>query len=293
MDIYHSPSPDDLTVTKARKVIVTVHDLVYKAFPESHTPDTCETTDRNIKEALDKAEKIICISKSTMADLKKYFPGVEGRKLCLIYQGVDKNIFKPLTQDEIGQAQGMLRRKGIEGPFILFVGTIEPRKNLQNLIRALAVLKEKGQFGGKLVVIGMKGWMTDNISILIDGFGLRKDVIFLGFLPNKELRYFYCLAEAFVFPSIYEGFGFPLLEALSCGAAVLTSNASSCPEVAGEAAVFLDPHQPESIADAIAGLIRNENLRAQLQERGLIRAQDFSFLKTAQETLKVYEEVNG
>lgn len=290
VDIYHSPSPDYLDMTLASKTIVTVHDLIYKTFPQGHTQDTIKTTDRHINEIVEKADKIICCSQSTINDLKEYFP-VKKERVSLVYQGVDKNNFHPIPKHQEALAKDIIRKRGVEGPFILFVGTIEPRKNLENLVRALAILKEKNQFEGKLVVIGMKGWLTDGISIMIDGLGLKADVIFLGYLPSEELRYFYNQAEVFVFPSFYEGFGFPLVEAMSCGAVVITSNSSSCPEIAGGAAILVDPHYPEDIAEEIRKIINDPQRKEALKEKALRRSEDFSFLKTAKETLKVYEEV--
>ena len=290
VDIYHAPSPEDLNILCADKIVVTVHDLIYKTFPQGHTKQTIETTDRQLNEIVERADRIICCSQSTLEDLKKFFPDSAG-KSCLIYQGVDKKYFHPVPAHEAEQARAVVKSKGIEGPFILFVGTIEPRKNLGNLVRALAVLKEKYQYKGKLVVVGMKGWMTDSISILIEGLDLKEDVIFLGYLPTEELRIFYALAEVFVFPSFYEGFGFPLLEAMSCGATIITSNVSSCPEITGPAAVWIDPHHPEEIALEIRKLAHDPERRHLLKEKALRRAENFSFRKTAEETLRVYEEV--
>ncbi|MFA5059100.1 MAG: glycosyltransferase family 1 protein [Candidatus Omnitrophota bacterium] len=289
IDIYHSPSPDSLPIEKA-KIVVTVHDLIYKAFPQSHTQSTIEITDRHIHEAVLKASKIICCSQSTMDDLERYF-SVDKSKICMVHQGVDKNIFYPLDSEQRQKAKKVIEEKGISDPFIFFVGTIEPRKNLNNLIRAFFFLKEKKQFNGKLVIAGMSGWMNESIYYFVDHLKLKNDVVFLGYLTDEELRYLYNLAEVFVFPSLYEGFGFPIVEAFSCGAAVITSNVSSCPEIAGGAALTVDPMDPRAIADAMAQTIGDQRLKENLQQKARVRAKDFSFLKTAEETLKVYGEV--
>ncbi len=290
IDIYHSPSPDYIHFDSNTKVIVTVHDVIFKAFPESHTSEAIEQTEKQFGTFLNKAAKIICCSQSTINDLVKFF-GVSKERLALIYQGVDKSIFYPLGTQEEEAALGTLKIKGIERPFILFVGTIEPRKNLENILRALKKLRLSKEFLGKLVIIGNRGWMSEGIDALVEELDLKEAVIFLGHVSDQELRYFYNKTEVFVFPSFYEGFGFPIVEAFSCGAAVVTSNVSSCAELAADAALTVEPNDSEDIAKAISRIIHDTDLKKNLREKALRRSQDFSFRKTAQETLRVYEEV--
>lgn len=287
-DLYHSPSMDIIDIAKA-KVVVTVHDLVYKAYPQGHTDETIRLTETHFRSFVPRAAKIICCSQNTVNDLKRFF-NVEDERIRLVYQGVDKDVFYPLGVDQRRAAGIKLAAKGVDGPFILFVGTIEPRKNLMNLIEAFRQLKEKKQFGGKLLVVGMLGWKSEGLAEHIQKIGLEKDILFLGFVTNQELRELYNLAEVFVFPSCYEGFGYPILEAFCCGAAVVTSNASSCPEVAGEGALTVDPHQPGKIAEAISRIVLDPAFKVELQQKGIQRARAFSYTKTAAETLKVYEE---
>lgn len=290
IDIYHSPSPENIQFNNHVKVIATVHDVIFKAFPEGHTPKAIQETEKNFQSFISKAAKIICCSKNTARDLQKYF-SVADNKIATIYQGVDKNIFYMIGPEEEKWAFDILKSKGIEGAFILSVGTIEPRKNLKNILQAFHVLKSKGKFKGKLVVAGMKGWLSEDLEGVLNKLNLKKDVIFLGFLSDEELRCLYNKALAFVFPSFYEGFGFPIVEAFCCGVPVITSSISSCPEVAGDAAILVDPHNSEQIAFSLEHLLEDEDLRWSLRENGLKRAGDFSFLKTAQKTLEVYREV--
>ncbi|HBR14479.1 MAG TPA: hypothetical protein DD723_02915 [Candidatus Omnitrophica bacterium] len=290
VDIYHSPSPDSLNVNNGARIVVTVHDLIFKAFPQGHTQRTLDETEKQFTNIGKIASKIICCSQNTINDLKKYFQVPED-KIALVYQGVDKNLFYRVGKDEEPTAAKMIRARGLKEPFVLSVGTIEPRKNLENLLHAFDKLRTRNQFKGKLVVIGMKGWMSDGIEGLIRKLELKNHVIFLGYLSDQELRYFYNKAEAFVFPSFYEGFGFPIVEAFACGAPVVTSNVSSCPEVARDAALIVDPYRPEDIAGAIARIVKDSSLRQTLRQKGFKRAQDFNFRKTAEETLKVYQEV--
>ena len=289
VDIYHSPSPDRLPDIKA-KIIVTVHDRIYKMYPQGHTEETIDATQKYFEEMMERADKIICCSKNTLEDLKKFFP-VDERKTAVVYQGVDGKVFHRLGAEEEKEAGRFLEEKGITSSFLLFIGTIEPRKNLSNLIKAFALLKQQKAFDGKLVVAGMKGWMQEHISSMIAQEGLGRDVIFLGYLSDFELCALYNKTKAFVFPSFYEGFGFPILEAFQCGAAVVTSKSSSCGEVASNGAVLIDPSSPDDIASGIKKILSDERFVSALKEKALRRAQDFSFEKTAQETFKVYQEV--
>lgn len=292
VDVYHSPSPEPLGINNGAKIIVTVHDLIFKTFPQGHTQKTIDDTEAQMQGLVNTASKFICCSQNTAHDLQKYFQ-VPQEKIALVYQGVDKNIFYLIGQEEERAAEHFIHSKGVHTPYILFVGTIEPRKNLENLLYAFDKLKTRKLFQGKLAVIGMKGWMSEGIENLIKKLDLESDVIFLGYLSDTGLRYFYNKAQALAFPSFYEGFGFPIVEAFCCGTPVVTSNVSSCPEVAMDAALTVDPAHPEEIAQALTQIIHDDHLRKELREKGFKRAGDFNFLKTAQRTLEVYREVYG
>ncbi|MCB9771394.1 MAG: glycosyltransferase family 4 protein [Candidatus Omnitrophica bacterium] len=289
VDIYHTPTIETLSVEKT-KIIVTVHDLVYKTYPQGHTQQSRDTAEKQLTETVKKADRIICCSQSTINDLRRNF-SVREDQISLVYQGVDKNIFYPLNDSARERAAAYLRKKGIDQPFLLFVGTIEPRKNLQNLLLALSILKKKKLFKGKLVVSGMKGWMVEGLEEVIKKFDLTNDVIFPGYVADEDLRALYNLCEVFIFPSFYEGFGFPIVEAFSCGAAVITSNVSACPEISADAAIMIDPYNPDQIADAVIRMIDDKTLKNNLRVKALRRANHFSFQKTAQETLAVYKDV--
>ena len=291
VDIYHAPSPEIVPDLDA-KLVVTVHDLIYKTHPQGHTRETLALSDAQFQSFIPRAARIICSSRSTQNDVRRYFPASKD-KTCYVYQGVDTNIFYSLPQWEIPLAWKMAREKGVAGPFVLFVGTIEPRKNLKGLLEAFARLKQKKVFDGNLVVIGMAGWKGEGVTGLIEHLGIKDDVIFLGFVGDDELRVFYNLAEVFVFPSLYEGFGYPILEAFSCGAAVVTSNVSSCPELAADAALTVDPVDSEAIAQAMGRILQDPGLKSALKHKALARAQGFDNKETARKTLQVYEEVHN
>jgi glycosyltransferase involved in cell wall biosynthesis len=211
--------------------------------------------------------------------------------MALVYQGIDKEIFYRIGKDEEVAANETLKAMGIEGPYLLSVGTIEPRKNLVNAIKAFHRLKMDGKFAGKFVVVGMEGWLHSNVGKLVEQMQLTREVKFLGYVSDRNLRYLYNKAEVFVFPSFYEGFGFPIIEAFCCEVPVVTSNVSSCPEIAGDAALTVDPGSDEAIAGAIENILSSRPLRDELVEKGRRRAGDFDFRKTAQETLNVYRDV--
>lgn len=287
--LYHAPGPEVIGFDSPPSV-VTLHDLIFKTYPKGHTASTIQATEQQLASILRHSAKIICASQSTFNDLKTYFPEA-GEKAAVIYEAVDGDIFYPLGDGEKKEAAAVLKDRGVTGPYILFVGTIEPRKNLANLLRAFMFLKEQKKFNGKLVVVGMKGWMSGWLEMLLDQLKVRGEVIFPGYLSNRELRYFYAQAEVYVFSSFYEGFGLPILEAMACGAPVITSNVSSCPEVAGGAALTVDPHDLKALTEAMAAVINDKALKEDLRQKGFRRVKDFSFRKMAEETLEVYKEV--
>lgn len=288
-DLYYLPSPA-LVPDHPVPVVVTVYDLIYKTCPQSHTDETLLMTEEFMQSIVAKASMIICPSVSTQNDLHRFFE-LPRSKSCVVYSGVDHDLFFPLSDDLKGEARALVTSKGVEQPYLLSVGTLEPRKNLSNVLRAFARLKKQDRFKGQLVVIGATGWKMEETKGLIDELGISSDVIFLGYVTDEELRCFYNLAEAFVYPSFYEGFGFPILEAFCCKTPVVTSNISSCPEVAGDAALKVDPSNVNDIADAIFAIVSNDTLKEDLRNKGLLRAAEFSFQKTAQETLKVFKQV--
>lgn len=288
-DIYHFPCPDEIG-SYTGKLVVTIHDLIYKTYPQAHTPQTIELTERYMQTIVAKADRIICTSGNTRRDLHAFF-NMPLTKTCVVYNGVDHNIFYSLPAQERAQAAGHLKGLGIDKPYILYVGTIEPRKNLTSLLESFALLRSKKSFQGQLVVAGMKGWMLESTGELIKKLGIGQDVVLTGFVSDGQLRQLYNMAEVFVFPSFYEGFGFPILEAFCCGAPVITSNTSSCAEIASDAALTVDPRDIKAMTKAIEQVLTDKPLKESLRQAGFKRAKDFSFLTTAENTLDVYRKI--
>jgi glycosyltransferase involved in cell wall biosynthesis len=285
-DIYHLPCPD-LIGHHEGKLVVTIHDLIYKTYPQSHNPQTIELTEKYMQAIKAKADKIICISENTRRDLHSFLD-IPLERSCVVYNGVEHALFYPLSAQERLNAAGGLKEIGIDKPYVLYVGTIEPRKNLAGLLESFALLKSKKVFHGQLVVAGMTGWMVESTGELVKKLGIGRDVVFTGYISDGQLCRLYNMAELFVFPSFYEGFGFPILEAFCCGAAVITSRTSSCGEIASDAALTIDPRDTKAMAQAMEQVLTNKKLNASLRQAGLKRARNFSFLSTAKQTLNVY-----
>ncbi|MFH1527361.1 MAG: glycosyltransferase family 1 protein [Bacteroidota bacterium] len=234
-----------------------------------------------------KAKKIIAISEHTKQDLMSYL-GIPEEKISVIYQGINHEIFKPPKT---------LQRK-IDSPYILYVGTEGPRKNFQSVLNTFKKIKVKWEFRNlKLVKIGnaSSGWSHKkyrSISLnLARSLNLENEVVFTGFLDKEDLASYYAGAECLVFPSFYEGFGFPPLEAMACGCPVVASNISSLPEVVGNAGLLVNPDDHNAIVVAIESILSNENFKNSLKKAGFERAKLFSWQRTAEATLRVHQEI--
>jgi glycosyltransferase involved in cell wall biosynthesis len=242
-----------------------------------------------IKRAVESADGIIAVSENTRRDLAELL-GVPTERVDVIYHAADER-FRPLDDQA---AKEFCQEHDLPESFILWVGILEPRKNLEVLLRALTILRDKEkELHHKLVVAGAKGWLYENTIKLVDELRLADDVIFFGTASVADLLLLYNGARLFVFPSLYEGFGLPPLEAMACGTPVVCSRTSSLPEVLGEAALYFDPLDAEALAEAIQRLAEDEGLRQELRQRGLEQAAKFSWQKTAEQTLAVYRRVYG
>lgn len=269
------------------KGVVTVTDLSFMAFPESFRPSQRLYQRFFTRMSVQRASHLIAISSSTARDLGKFF-AVPATKISVIFPGVDI-AYHPIR--DISTLSDFRRRRNLPEKFILFVGTLEPRKNLLTLLKAYAKFKHQTKADHKLVLAGSPGWLYQPIFAAVEELGLRDDVLFPGFIPEDELPLWYNVANAFVYPSLYEGFGLPPLEAMACGTPVIVSNTSSLPEVVGDAALLVDPYSPDAWAAALSKVCNNGHLRDNLATRGPERAQTFSWTRMARETIQVYRAV--
>lgn len=267
------------------KKVMTIHDLTFLKFP-FYSNKIVKTYIQRIKKCLQWTDLIITFSQNTKQDIIDYF-GVKNDRIAITSEA-SRYSLDYLENKNIEQI-----KQGIDydfqQPFILFVSTIEPRKNIVNLIKAFNIVKEKYAINHQLILIGQKGWQYEKIFTEIDNSNFRQDIHHLGYLSDEAVAVCYSLADVFVYPSVYEGFGLPILEAMTLGAPVITSNTSSLPEVGGLAAIYINPEDYESIATTIYEVISQPDLREDLITRGKNRAKLYSWEKVAQETLKAYE----
>ncbi|MGB8646288.1 MAG: glycosyltransferase family 1 protein [Anaerolineae bacterium] len=277
-EVWYSPD-FVLPPTRAHKKILTVHDLSFKRVPETAVPNLKWYLEGAVPRAVRRADLILADSEATRNDLIELFSAPANR-VQKLYSGVEAFFCRVTDAHTLDSVRA---RYQLERPFILSVGTIEPRKNLARLIEAFARLPRREEWD--LVIAGGRGWMYQEILDAPAQFGANDRVRFLGFVPDADLPALYTLATLFVYPSLYEGFGLPVLEAMACGTPLITSNVSSMPEVAGEAGILVNPRDTEELTAAIRQLIDDEALRRELAERGLKQATKFSWQASAQQLL--------
>lgn len=259
----------------ARRRVITIHDLTFQRFPELLQKETLENLGRQMMREIVSADAIVCVSESTRRDLLRYYP-VDPARAVAIHSGLG-------TPAEAAPFDGLPSR------YILFVSTIEPRKNLETLLDAYEHLRERGIYDGALVVVGRVGWKSEALLPRLRGPG----VVHLDYLPAAQLATVYEKAEVFVFPSIYEGFGFPLLEAMARGVPSIAARSSSLPEIGGDAALYFDPMDANALASQIERVVSDVELREELARRGRARAEQFRWDDAAARTLEVLRRAAG
>jgi glycosyltransferase involved in cell wall biosynthesis len=283
-DIFHSP---DFTLppTMGRPSIVTVHDLAFLTVPQCAYPTLRDYLAEVVPRSVRRASQIIAVSQRTAQDLVERL-GTDPERIEVIHEGVSRWLRPSTSGDAAGELGHGLVGKG---PYILSVGTLEPRKNYVRLVEAFAALRARG-LDHKLVIAGRKGWLYEPIFERVRELKLERKVLFVE-PGDPELLALYRTAAVFVYPSLYEGFGIPALEALACGIPVTCSSASSLPEIVGEAALLFDPEDVEAMAASIERLLSDEGLAQALRWAGPIRAGKFSWAEAAQKTERLYREV--
>lgn len=265
--------------------VVTIHDLGYVHHPEAHPPQDRRMLDWTTRWSTRVARRVIAISDATRRDLIEWYRLPED-KIDVIPHGVDPRFFA-VTSEDICRAR---QRLALPEHYVLAVGTIQPRKNLGRLAIAMHELAAAG-LPHRLVIAGKRGWLASQVQREISQSGMADRVIFLGYVPPEALPALYAGAGALAFPSLYEGFGLPILEAMAAGTPVVASDRSAIPEVAGDAALLMNPLAPESIAQGLIRVLTDPTLRATLIARGKERAAEFSWDRTATETLAVLRRV--
>jgi len=306
LDVFHSPTPS-LPLSYRGPSVVTAHDLAIYKFPELYTAKQNFLLKTDIPNAVQKAKKIITPSFSTAKDLGEIF-GISSKKIKVIFHGLDKRFFERMSADRIEKVKG---KYGIKGEYLFFIGTLDSRKNICRIIEAYERLRDKiiqgpKAFSGvvsrprearspflkyKLVLAGDRGFKFEEIEKKIASSHYRKDIILPGYIEADDLDALFEGAKLFVFPSLYEGFGLPVIEAMANGTPVVTSNISSLPEVAEEHALLVDPYDTADIAQAMVALLTDTRLHQDLARAGRTHVRQFTWEKCARATIKVYQEV--
>ncbi|MCL7454180.1 MAG: glycosyltransferase family 4 protein [Anaerolineae bacterium] len=272
--------------------VATVHDLGYHYFPQAHTLSQNLYLRWSTRHNARSATRVLADSEATRRDLIRLY-GIPEARIAVVYPGRDESlvpVHDPLLLDAV-QA-----RYGLRAPYILYLGTLHPRKNLVRLVQAFAHLQSRASETAyplarlQLVLAGQKGWLYEEVFAEVKRLGLEGRVVLTGYVAGEDLPALLSGAEAFAFPSLYEGFGFPVLEAMACGVPVVCSGTSSLPEVAGDAALLVDPLDVEAIGSALFRLLTDDKLSRELVARGLEQVQRFSWRRCAQQTLANFEQ---
>ncbi len=282
-DIYHSPDFVLAPVLHAKRVL-TIHDLSFMRLPECSSPPLLEYLMRNVPRSIERADLILADSESTQQDLVELLH-VDPAQTRVVYAGIDPNFGEHLDVDTARKKYGLQR------PYILSVGTLQPRKNYVRLIKAFALLRQEQQVDIDLVIAGGNGWLYEEIFETITELGLEERVHVTGFVDEADLPSLYAGAAVFAFPTLYEGFGMPVLEALACGAPVLTANTSSLPEAAGEAALLVDPLNIEGMAEGLWRLLDERELRNELMSHAEEQLAKFTWPHAAADLLASYKSL--
>lgn len=289
VDLLHEPHYVLPPAIRCRTV-VTIHDCIHLMFPQYLPSRLAVVYSRaSMWAAARKADRILTVSEASKRDILRFFD-VPPEKVSVIHNAIDERFLAP---PDVPRMEQVRQRYQLDGPFVLYVGNIKPHKNLDRLIAAFARARQAGPDGLKLVIIGDDVSRYPVLRQTVHRNKLDKHVRFLGFQSHETLMAVYRLARVFVFPSLYEGFGFPPLEAMACGTPVVTSNVSSLPEVAGDAALLVDPYDVDALAAGITRALTDEALRADLAARGRARAREFSWAQSVAAMHRIYMEVLG
>lgn len=286
VDLYHATDFVLPPTRPSTRTLLQVHDLSYVRVPEAAPPSLKTYLDRVVPASVRRADHVLADSQATKDDLVALY-AVDADKVTVLYGGVDSR-FQPAS--EVAQRRVRAKYQIGDGPYILTVGTVQPRKNYARLIEALAQLRTSTQ-DIDLVIAGGKGWLEDPIYATIQRLNMQERVHMIGFVDDADLPALYSAAHCFAFPSLYEGFGLPVLESMACDTPVVTSALSSLPEVAGDAALLVDPYDTAAIADALDQLVNDDALRARLIAAGRQQIGHFTWTKAATQLLAIYQQM--
>jgi glycosyltransferase involved in cell wall biosynthesis len=285
IDLWFSP---DFSIPKFLRIpsVVTVHDVIFKKYHDVNSNKSLQTMAKKVRFSVTQAQKIIVNSKFTLNEVLNEYE-IEDDKVYVTYLAADER-FHQITDKNL--LSKVLNRYDINFQYILFVGEISNRKNLIRLLQSYDLLKKRNKIlEQKLLLVGKRTTETDNVFEEVTKLDLISDVVFTGYVPDEDLPFLYNGADLFVFPSLYEGFGIPILEAMSCQIPVVASNVTSIPEVAGDGALLCDPYNIDDIADKIDQIVNKRIDIDKLNKKAMLQASKFSWVKTARETIDILE----
>src|SRR5688572_30255095 len=288
VDLFHAPHYV-LPLLCRRRSVVTIHDCIHLLFPE-YLPNRLAYRYAKLMmgSAVQRSSLVFTVSEASRRDILQFYPEADPERLQVVPNAIDETLLADPGEEEMERVK---ERYQIRGRVVLYAGNIKPHKNLDRLIQAFGLLKQRpGHEDLKLLIIGDEIGKYPSLRRRVEAAGVRQDVRFFGFVPDQTLAALYRLASVFAFPSLYEGFGLPPLEAMACGTPVVTSNVSSIPEVVGDAAVQVNPEKVFEIARALKNVLLDDALRATLIERGYRQAARFSWDDTAREVLDTYRQ---
>jgi len=286
IDLIHIPNTQ-LILWKRPATVVTLHDLREWRMDHSNVVRTLYRRFANLMQARLSAS-VLTVSESSKHDICRFL-GVSEEKVKVTYEAASDRFHSPPKPEE---AKALIRNEyGIEGEYILSVASLMKHKNIERLLKAVGYAKRHADFSLKLVLIGKSGDARSRIHKTVSELGLRDDTIFTGYAPDEHLPYFYTAAKMFVFPSLWEGFGLPILEAMACGCPVVCSDIASLSEVAGDAALLVNPYQISGIVDAMLRITKYPETEKRMKHDGLAQAAKFNWRKTAEQTLEVYKKI--
>lgn len=283
INLIHKGSPDLVInfdfvrapVSKKVKTITVIHDLAYEVYPLYTEKRNLQRLKKLVPKSLKMSTRIVAVSESTKKDLISNY-NVNPSKIDVVYNAVDTKLYKPkaLTNE-------IINKYNLPNKYLLYLGNIEPRKNIRGIIEAYSMLPDEISSEYKLVLSGGRGWNQGEINNALKQSAKKDNIIFAGYIDDRDKPELYGGADIFLFPSHYEGFGLPILEAMACEVPVITADNSSLKEVAGNAALYVDSKRPKELAEAIIKILENKNIRNDLVKKGMLRAKDFSWKKSA------------
>ena len=287
VDLFHAPHYVLPPLTPCKSV-VTIHDCIHLRFPQ-YLPNRLgyAYARASLWTAAHRSDRVLTVSDASKRDILRYFR-IPPSKIDVIYNAIDERFGETPAEEEVARVR---ERYQLNDPFVLYAGNIKPHKNLERLIEAFHTLRRGGFDEVKLLIIGDEISKYAALRRAVHKYKLHKHVRFFGFVPDRTLAALYRLAAVFVFPSLYEGFGLPPLEAMASGTPVITSNVSSLPEVVGDAAILIDPYEPDAIAEAMRRVLTEPALRDALRAKGLARVKEFSWERSIARVREIYSEV--